>query len=97
MVVSSLVLGFLGLAVSAVASGLTSTHGIQMCGVYADGRTVVVNGRTIKDTSVFELYFQSLDRSPPSVTRTVSTETEHTEEPTRNHLNEVVIAHVTEA
>ena len=38
-------------------------RGITTSGVYANGRTVVVQGRLIQETGVYELYFHAFENT----------------------------------
>ena len=53
--------GFLGVGVVGALSGVTSVRGIKMDAVYADGRVMVIRGRTIENTGVYELFIHAIE------------------------------------
>jgi hypothetical protein len=62
IVSATLVFGLVaGVLVSAL-SGITSVKGVKKDGVLADGRVMVIKGRTL-DTGVYELYISSIEKS----------------------------------
>ena len=62
-VISATVLlgGIIGVGLVGTISGVTSVRGVKMDGVYADGRVMVVRGRLIEDTGVYELYIHAIE------------------------------------
>ena len=53
--------GVLGIGVVGTLSGVTSVRGLKMDGVYADGRVMVIKGRKVEDTGVYELYIHAIE------------------------------------
>jgi len=51
----------LGLGLAGGLSGSTSVRGVKMDGVLADGRIMVIRGRTIAETGVYELYIHAIE------------------------------------
>lgn len=59
--VSVLFGGILGVGLVGGLSGVTSVRGVKMDGVYADGRTMVIKGRKIEETGVYELFIHAIE------------------------------------
>ena len=51
----------LGVGLAGGLSGATSVRGVKMDGVLADGRIMVIRGRTIAETGVYELYIHAIE------------------------------------
>ena len=58
-----MVAGPLAFVLIAAFAGITSVRGIQKVGVYANGRTVVIRGRSNEQTGIYELYFHEFESS----------------------------------
>ncbi len=61
VVLSGAVFGVFGFAVCGMLSGVTSFRGLKKMGMYADGRTVFIEGTTEESTGVFQLRIESIE------------------------------------